>query len=163
MSDVDFFKRELARLELWLDIFDEVQVSFFRVRIIRVTRHRNVTAGRFLASAAESSLQSNNQCSSAAALLAPAACRSNWSNSGAICGQSPRSMACGTNFRGLYAGNFPNGSKFMCEGYGKLGRGECFLRLELGFDAAGSGDAPTTHGFKNSETIPPPQNQSHNE
>jgi len=35
-----------------------------------------------------------------------------------------------------------------------------FLRLELGFDAAGSGDAPTTHGFKNSEQSRHHKNQS---
>src|ERR1039457_2999811 len=62
-----------------------------------------------------SSLQSSSHCSSAAAPLARAARTSNCPNSGAICGQSPRSIFSGTNFRGLCAGNFPNGNKFMRE------------------------------------------------
>src|ERR1019366_10505896 len=67
-------------------------------------------------SAALSSLQSSSQRSSSAADLACAARASNWSNSGVICGQSPRSRFCGTNVRGRCAANFPNGNKFMGEG-----------------------------------------------
>src|SRR5450432_4284885 len=65
-------------------------------------------------STASSSLQSISQCSRSAADLHCAARLSNCPNNGAICGQSPRSMFWGTKERGLYAGNFPNGSKLMC-------------------------------------------------
>ena len=44
MRDVNLFQRELAWLELRLNIFDEVKIRFFRVRIIGVARHRDVTA-----------------------------------------------------------------------------------------------------------------------
>ena len=48
MRNVNFFKRELARLEPRLDIFDEMEIRLFRVRIVRVAGHGDVTARRFL-------------------------------------------------------------------------------------------------------------------
>ena len=48
MRDVDGFQLELARLEFWLDVFDKMQVGLFRLGIIRVAGHGDVTAGRFL-------------------------------------------------------------------------------------------------------------------
>ena len=43
-----FFQRELARLELRLDVFDKIQIRFFRGRVVRMAGHGDVTAGRFL-------------------------------------------------------------------------------------------------------------------
>lgn len=48
MRDVIFFKRELARLELRLNVFDEMEIRLFRVWIVRVARHGDVTARGFL-------------------------------------------------------------------------------------------------------------------
>ena len=48
MRDVNFFQSKLARLELRLDVFDEMQIRLLRIRIVRVARHRDVTARRLL-------------------------------------------------------------------------------------------------------------------
>ena len=48
MAGVDFFERELARFEPGFDLLDEMQIRLFRVRIVRVTGHGDVPAGRFL-------------------------------------------------------------------------------------------------------------------
>ena len=47
-AGIDFFERELARLELRLDVFDKMQVGLFRLGIVGVAGHGDVTAGRFL-------------------------------------------------------------------------------------------------------------------
>lgn len=57
-------------------------------------------------------------------------------------------MDCGTNFRDRYAGNFPNGNKFMgAENKQYRRKGNLFYTSEPGSDAAGAGDAPAAHGF----------------
>ena len=48
VPEIDLFQRELARLELRLDVFDEVEVGPLRLRVLGVTGHRDVTPGRFL-------------------------------------------------------------------------------------------------------------------
>ena len=48
MRDVNFFQRELARLELRLDVLDEMQIRLLRVRVVRVAGHGDVAARRFL-------------------------------------------------------------------------------------------------------------------
>ncbi len=48
MRDVNFFQRELARLELRLDVLDEMQIGLFRVGVVRVAGHGDVTARGFL-------------------------------------------------------------------------------------------------------------------
>ena len=48
MRDEEFLQLELARLEFRLDLFDEMQVSLLCVGVVRVTRHGDVTARRFL-------------------------------------------------------------------------------------------------------------------
>ena len=114
MRDVNFLQRELARLELRLDVFDEMQIRLLRVRVVRVARHGDVTARRLLVQRGVEFApveQPVFQLGGAIGLRRRAC--SNWSNSGAICGQSPRSMFCGTNVRGRCAASFPNGNKFM--------------------------------------------------
>ena len=48
MRDINFLQRKLARLELRLDVFDKMQIRFFRVRIVRVARHGDIAARSFL-------------------------------------------------------------------------------------------------------------------
>ena len=47
MSDEKFLQFELARLELRLDVFDELQISLLRIGVVRVTGHGDVAAGGF--------------------------------------------------------------------------------------------------------------------
>ena len=47
MRDINFFQLKLARLELRFDVFDEMQIRFFRVGIVRMASHRDVAARRF--------------------------------------------------------------------------------------------------------------------
>ena len=48
MRDVDFLQRKLAWLELRLDLLDEMQIRLFRLGIVRVARHGDITARRLL-------------------------------------------------------------------------------------------------------------------
>src|ERR1039457_1863779 len=48
MRDVNVLQRELARLELRLDVFDEMQIRLLRVRVVCVAGHGDVTARRLL-------------------------------------------------------------------------------------------------------------------
>ena len=48
MRHINFLQRELARLELRLDVFDEMQIRLFRVRVVRVARHGDIPARRLL-------------------------------------------------------------------------------------------------------------------
>jgi hypothetical protein len=116
MRDINFLQRKLARLELRLDVLDEMQICLLRVRVVRVAGHGDVTARRLLVERGVEFAPVEQPAFQFAADLICAARFSNWSNSGAICGQSPRLIFSGTNFRGLCAGNFPNGNKFMREG-----------------------------------------------
>ena len=47
-TDVNLFQRELARLELRLDVLDEMQIRLFRLGVVRVAGHGDVAAGGFL-------------------------------------------------------------------------------------------------------------------
>jgi hypothetical protein len=61
-------------------------------------------------------------------------------------------MVCGTKVRGLYAGNFPNGNKFMrAKDMQSLREGNEFCALESGFDTARAHETPAAKGFKNGE------------
>ena len=48
MRHVKLLHRELARLELWLDLLDEMQIRPLRFSIVRVAGHRNIAATGFL-------------------------------------------------------------------------------------------------------------------
>ena len=114
MGDVNFLQRELARLELRLDVLDEMQIRLFRVGVVRVAGHGDVTARGFLVQRGVEFAPVEQPAFQFGGGFGNCAARdSNWSNSGAICGQSPRSMVCGTKARGLCAGSFPNGNKFI--------------------------------------------------
>ena len=59
-------------------------------------------------------------------------------------------MVGGTNLRGLYAGNFPNGNKFMrAEDKQSRREGNEFCALKPGSDTARAHDTPAAQGFKN--------------
>ena len=113
MRDVNFFERELARLDPRFDVFDEMQIRFFRVRIVCVARHGDVATGGFL-------VERGGE-------FTPIEQPTLERRHGFAIGRAPfqlvekrldlrpvaESMFCGTNFRGLYGGNLPKGSKFM--------------------------------------------------
>ncbi len=48
MGDINLLQRELARLELRLDVLDKMQIRLLRICVVRVTGHRDVTARRLL-------------------------------------------------------------------------------------------------------------------
>ena len=46
--EISLFEFELPRLELRLDVLDEMEVGFLGVRIVGVAGHCDIAAGRFL-------------------------------------------------------------------------------------------------------------------
>ena len=48
MSEINLLQLELTRLELRLDVLDEMQIGFLGLRIVGVASHRDVAPRRFL-------------------------------------------------------------------------------------------------------------------
>ena len=100
MSDVNFLQRELARLELRIHVFQRNADRPFPRPHCRCDTSWRCNGGRIPRRARRQVRSSRT----ASVRIRPrtwhaGACFSRWSNNGAICGQSPRSMFCGTNFR----------------------------------------------------------------
>jgi hypothetical protein len=112
MRDEQFLQLELARLEFRLDLFDKMQISLLRLGVVRVARHRDVTARRFLVERGAEFAPRQQPRFQIRDGWAAATRVSSWSNNGAICPITQVNWA-GHKLARLVSGQRTKGNKFM--------------------------------------------------
>ena len=115
MRDENLRQLELARLELRLDVLDEMQIGLFRLGIVRVAGHGDVTLGMVLVERGAEFAPIEQPAFQFGGRFAGGGARFQLVEQRRDLVPIAQSSFAGTNVRGLTAGKFSNGNKFMAE------------------------------------------------